>query len=51
MAIGGAGNTGVFAAQLVNIRARDLPGPVSVASAAHKLEMEQTIARIKDGLT
>jgi 5-(carboxyamino)imidazole ribonucleotide mutase len=51
MAIGGGWNAGILAAQMLAIGANDFSGSISVGLAEHKLEMEQTVARMNDRLT
>jgi 5-(carboxyamino)imidazole ribonucleotide mutase len=50
MAIGGGWNAGVLAAQMLAIGSNDFSGGVSVALAEHKLEMEQAVAKMNEGL-
>jgi 5-(carboxyamino)imidazole ribonucleotide mutase len=50
VAIGGGWNAGVLAAQMLAIGANDFSGSISIGLAEHKLEMEQTVARMNEGL-
>jgi phosphoribosylaminoimidazole carboxylase PurE protein len=46
VAIGGGWNAGVLAAQILAIGGNDFSGSVSINLAEHKLEMEETVARM-----
>jgi 5-(carboxyamino)imidazole ribonucleotide mutase len=46
VAIGGGWNAGVLAAQILSIGSHDFSGSVGIALSEHKLEMEETVARM-----